>query len=263
VSRQDETIVVHRGEHERHEHARREAGWSVTLHAGGARSSIELAGARPSAETRARMPVRGAPTQALSLRVDRAPLTFELGEQAYRRSESSWEEAGSPRAMVSLGAIRQYLVIEVAVEKSEIVFRAPDAPDPALDNEHPDIHSDGVQLYLAARGWDRPAAWLLVPEHPQPRVRTHVVDGSRSDIPLTAGWSRDPRGYAMRFEVPIEALGSERNLPIALDVIVNEMAAGRVRRRGQLALSGGGDWIYLQGDRQSPTRFLPLVVERG
>jgi hypothetical protein len=36
-----------------------------------------------------------------------------------------------------------------------------------------------------------------------------------------------------------------------------------VRRRGQLALSGGGDWIYLQGDRQSPARFLPLVIERG
>jgi hypothetical protein len=164
---------------------------------------------------------------------------------------------------VALSVTRQYLVVEVAVQKPELLFRAPDAADPALDNEHPDIHSDGVQLYLAARGWDRPAAWLIVPEQPQPRVRTHVVNGARPDIPLTAGWTREPDGYAMRFEIPLDALGSERTLPVALDVIVNEMAGGRVRRRGQLALSGGGDWIYLQGDRQSPARFLPLVVERG
>jgi hypothetical protein len=47
-----------------------------------------------------------------------------------------------------------------------------------------------------------------------------------------------------------------------MDLIVNEMATGRMRRRGQLVLSGGGGWIYLQGDRQSPARFLPIVIER-
>lgn len=262
----DEAITVHRGARERHEHRRSEAGWSVTLHAAGARSSIELGGVlprQPAPSGRAPAPPADASAQPLRLRPAHGPLTFELGERAYRRSEAGWQDAGAPRAEVALSVTRRYLVIEVAVQKSELLFRAPDAADPALDNEHPDIHSDGVQLYLAARGWDRPAAWLTVPEQPQPRVRTHVVDGARADIPLTAGWTREPGGYAMRFEIPLDALGSEHTLPVALDVIVNEMAAGRVRRRGQLALSGGGDWIYLQGDRQSPTRFLPLVVERG
>jgi hypothetical protein len=261
-----ETIVVHHGDHDRHEHTRRELAWSVTIHAGGARSSIDLGGAvaRPAVRPQsARAPVASPHSQPFRLRADHAPLTFALGEPAYRRSEPSWREAGSPRADISISATRQYLVIEVAVQKAEVIFRPPGATDPSLDNEHPDIHSDGVQLYLVARGWDRPASWLVVPEDPQPRVRTRIVDGSRADVPLTAGWSRDAQGYSMRFEIPLETLGSEQSLPIALDVIVNDMAAGRVRRRGQLALSGGGDWIYLQGDRQSPGRFLPILVERA
>jgi hypothetical protein len=262
----EEAITVHRGEYERHEHRRVDAGWAVTLHAGGARSSIDLGGMRaaePVSPAAAEASTVAASAAALRLRPTQGPLSFELGRNAYRRSEESWQEAGAPRAEVALSATQQYLVIEVTVEKSELTFRAPDAADPALDNEHPDIHSDGVQLYLLARGWDRPAAWLVVPEHPQPRVRTHVVNGARADISLTAGWTRETRGYGMRFEVPLDAFGSDRGFQIALDVIVNVMAARRVRRRGQLALSGGGDWIYLQGDRQSPARFLPVVVERG
>ena len=265
VSRHAATIVVHRGDDERHEHARNETGWAVSLHAGSARSSIDLAGTvtQPDVRRQAEHTPSGPSTQSLHLRVDHAPLTFELGERAYRRSESSWSEAGSPRAVVSISATRQYLVIEVAVQKAEVVFRLATAPDPALDNEHPDIHSDGVQLYLLGRGWDRPASWVIVPEDPQPRVRSRAVDGSRVDVPLTAGWSRETQGYAMRFEIPLDVLGAGREVPIALDVIVNDMAIGRVRRRGQLALSGGGDWIYLQGDRQSPARFLPIVIERA
>jgi hypothetical protein len=202
-------------------------------------------------------------TQPPRIRTGHAPITFELGEHAYRRSEESWRDAGSPRAVVAFSATRDYLVVEVAVEKPELVLRAADADDPALDNEHPDIHSDGVQLYVVAQGWERPGAWLAVPESPEPRVRTRVVDGARSDIPLTAGWARTASGYAMRFEIPLTALGTEPTVPIAVDLIVNEMGTGRVRRRGQLVLSGGGGWIYLQGDRQSPARFLPIVIHRG
>jgi hypothetical protein len=265
VTVRDGLLIVRRGDDERHEHARRGDDWSVTLHSGGARSSIDLAGRR-----RVRVPAPATATSAhrvtapqpLRIRAGHVPLGFELGEKAYRRSEDSWEEAGQPRAVVALSATRQNLVIEVSIEKPEMVLRAPDAADPALDNEHPDIHSDGVQLYIAARGWDRPAAWLAVPEHPEPRARIRVVDGARRNIPLVAGWSSEPRGYAMRFEVPLDALGADREVPVALDLIVNEMATGRMRRRGQLVLSGGGGWIYLQGDRQSPARFLPIVIER-
>jgi hypothetical protein len=258
-------LTVQRGVEERHEHARREHGWSISLHRSGARSSIDLDGRRdvrvaePAAAASA---YRVSARQPLRIRAGQVPLTFELGEKAYRRSEESWDQAGRPRALIALSATQQYLVVEVSIEKPDVVFRAPNAADPALDNEHPDIHSDGVQLYVAATGWDRPAAWLAVPEYPEPRVRSRVVDGSRRNTQLVAGWSAEPRGYAMRFEIPLDALGAGRHVALAMDLIVNEMARSRVRRRGQLVLSGGGGWIYLQGDRQSPMRFLPVVVER-
>ena len=266
ASTHDGAIVVRYGETERHEHTRREGGWSVTLYNGAARSSIDLGGRRSASPPRAQAPwTHGAAdgVQPLRIRAGHAPLAFELGEGAYRRSEDTWREAGGPRAIVALTATQDYLVIEVAVQKPELVLRAPDAADPQLDNEHPDIHSDGVQLYLAAPGWDRPAAWLAVPEEPEPRVRTRTVDGARPGVPLTSGWNRQRDGYAMRFEIPLDAFGAGRTLPIALDVIVNEMGGQRMRRRGQLVLSGGGGWIYLQGDRQSPASFLPVVIERG
>ena len=265
VTIRDGSVIVERGDHDRHEHTRHDGGWSVTLHSGGARSSIELGGQRRvgvAEPVTAASAHRVLARHPLRIRAGHVPLSFELGEGAYRRSEESWSDAGRPRAVVELSATHRHLVIEVSVEKPEVVLRAPNAVDPALDNEHPDIHSDGVQLYVAARGWDRPAAWLAVPEQPRPRVRTRVVDGASPTVPLIAGWSPEPGGYAMRFEIPLDALGAGQALPVALDLIVNEMAPGRIRRRGQLVLSGGGGWVYLQGDRQSPARFLPIVLER-
>ena len=258
-------LVVHRGDRERHEHARRPNGWSVTLHSGNARSSIDLGGLRRTADapedTPRRRPVpRTAPFR---VRVGQTPLRFELGEQAYRQSEDSWEEAGKPTAVVTVGATDRQFFVEVSVQKPDVVLRPPNAPDPALDNEHPDIHSDGVQLYLLGPGWQHFAGWLAVPESPAPRVRTHVIDGARADVPITAEWRPESRGYGMRFAIPLSTLGAQRESPIAIDLVVNEMARDRTRRRGQLVLSGGGGWIYLQGDRQSPARFLPLTIERG
>ena len=259
-------LVVQRGEHERHEHARRDDGWSVTLHSGGARSSIELGGRRVQTQPRPiTLPESDRPPSVASLprvRAGAPPLMVELGESSWRRSEESWEEAGRPRAVVAISNTGVHLVIAVSVEKTEVAFRRPDAADPALDNEHPDIHSDGVQLYVAARGWDRPAGWLVVPEEPAPRLRVRPVDGMRAEVPMEAQWIAESRGYAMIFEIPVTVLGSGREVPVAIDLLVNELSKIRVRRRGQLVLSGGGGWTYLQGDRQSPARFLPLMLER-
>ena len=50
-----------------------------------------------------------------------------------------------------------------------------------------------------------------------------------------------------------------RDLPAALglDVLVNETAPDRERRRGQLVLSGArGEFVYLRGDRHDPARML-------
>jgi hypothetical protein len=267
VAARDGLVIVYRGDHERHEHARRDERWSVTVYAGGARSSIELGGRRFAADeapSRAtRLPAAAFPTRPLRLSARESPVTFKLGESAYRRSEETWVEAGRPRATVALSATHNVLVIGVGVEKAELVFRAREAPDPALDNERPDIHSDGVQIYIAARGWDRPAAWLAIPERPEPDVRIRAIDGTRTDVPLLAEWRLQRGGYAMRFEIPLDALGAAPQIPLGLDVIVNETTPNRLRRRGQLVLSGGGGWVYLQGDRQSPARFLPIVVDRG
>jgi hypothetical protein len=44
---------------------------------------------------------------------------------------------------------------------------------------------------------------------------------------------------------------------VAADVIVNETVAERVRRRGQLVLSGAaGEFVYLRGDRHECARLL-------
>jgi len=45
-----------------------------------------------------------------------------------------------------------------------------------------------------------------------------------------------------------------------LDLVVNEMRPGRLRRAGQLVWSGGGGWVYLRGDRQDPARFGLLTL---
>jgi hypothetical protein len=258
----DGILVVHRGDQERHEHARTARGWSVTLHAGSAHSSIDLGGLRPIAHSSPRG-YRAEPRRGeRHLHPNGEPLRFTLGETTYRRSEESWQEAGEPQATVTIQASQTDLAIRVEVQKRDVIFRAPDAADPALDNEYPDIHSDGVQLYITTPDWPRHAGWLLVPEHPDPRVRARHIDGTRINVPLAATWTPEPHGYTMHFSIPLDALGGGPEVPIALDVIVNDMSATRTRRRGQLVLSGGAGWIYLQGDRQSPSRFLPIVITR-
>jgi len=44
-------------------------------------------------------------------------------------------------------------------------------------------------------------------------------------------------------------------------VAINEMTPGRQRRAGQLVLSGGGGWVYLRGDRESPESAVVLEVQ--
>jgi hypothetical protein len=62
--------------------------------------------------------------------------------------------------------------------------------------------------------------------------------------------------------VPLDESMARQRLPIELDVIVNETAPGRDRRRGQLVLSGAhGEFAYLAGDRHDPARLLRFVLE--
>jgi hypothetical protein len=188
-------------------------------------------------------------------------LRYELGEAHYRRTEATWEQAGSTTATVVIGATPSELLFEVSVLSADPNFVAAQSENP-LDNEHPDINSDGVQLHLTCPGHGgrpRTASWLLVPEPGSPSVRINGRDDA-SGIPLLASWRRITTGWQLLARIDRDALGPAESL-IGLDVIVNEMPRSRERRRGQLVLSGAAaDWAYLRGDRQDPDRFIPLVV---
>lgn len=173
---------------------------------------------------------------------------WDLGEGSYRQSEQSHTERGATAAAVSVAAQGETLVVRVRVAKPVVVVRAADAPDPALDNEPADIHSDGVQIFVERDRW---MGVLAVPELDTEAVR---VRGVRGTAPVPGGVigtsRRTEEGYEMLLRVPTGAPW-RRGDRFAFTVTVNEMVPGRERRSGQLALAGGG-WVWLRGDRESP-----------
>lgn len=252
---------------------------TIELTAGGGRSSIVLDGriaaASPLGEDRpgARAPAGRAPVARLhQVSANGAWYADEddgsrrgwfvrmLGESHYRRSEQSWRDAGEPAARVAIAWTGGALLLDVAVRKAEpprFVLR--DAVNP-YDNEQPDIDGDGVQLYV--RGTVGGGAWILVPEETG-AVRVRALPGWGGGAAPDVRWRRTPEGYELRAELPlVSGAPGSGTIPIALDVLVNETAGDRERRRGQLVLSGGGDWLYLRGDRHDPARLLPFVLER-
>jgi hypothetical protein len=248
----------------RHVHARRGEGWHVELLSRGARSSIELGGRRdaPPPEP-ASVGVYGdatTPTSITPANPFALPFTFSLGERHYRRSEESWQEAGAPTATVSLAVHGPELRIDADVTKhGDPVFAAVDAVN-RYDNELPDINGDGLQLYLRTR--DGSGAWVLVPEPLDSSVRVRPIAGWGDLSPPRATWWRTDRGYAVQLTVHVGDRAIRDSTPIEADVIVNETAPGRERRRGQLVMSGAaGEFAYLAGDRHDPARLLPFLPE--
>ena len=70
---------------------------------------------------------------------------------------------------------------------------------------------------------------------------------------VQARWRPTSTGYTIEARVVLPPHGA----PLALDVIVNETAPGRTRRRGQLVLSGARqEFVYLRGDRHDARRLL-------
>jgi hypothetical protein len=71
----------------------------------------------------------------------------------------------------------------------------------------------------------------------------------RSDTQVDARWCPLEEGYAIVVEIDTGRAirtGDE----YLVNLVVNEMYPGRTRRAGQLALAGGGGWVYLRGDRE-------------
>jgi hypothetical protein len=177
-------------------------------------------------------------------------MVVELGEASYRRSEQTWLEAGRPNARITLEAHGSVLRITVRVRESELNFAARNATN-RYDNEQPDINGDGIQLYVrTAAGL---SGWVLVPVPDSQDVRARPIDAWSVPLSMHAAWAPSGKGY----EVVIE-LGT---IPLALDVIVNEMPHGRERRRGQLLMSGAlTEFVYLRGDRHDASRLIPIQL---
>ena len=199
--------------------------------------------------------VSQSPPQEIPLESHALPTTVILDEPNYRRSEESWSEAGRPTATVTVTTTRRdTLSINVDVSDVHRCFVAIGAENP-LDNEPAAINGAGVQLYIAAG--ERKGGWLLVPDASSRNVTVHEIEGWQKGLSVSAMWEPTESGYALVAEVALEAGTTEA----ALDVIVNETAPGRERRRGQLVLSGArGEFVYLRGDRHDVARLLRFTI---
>ncbi|HVH09090.1 MAG TPA: hypothetical protein VM736_04770, partial [Gemmatimonadales bacterium] len=188
------------------------------------------------------------------------PFRLELEDQ-YRRSEEPYSgpEDFSAVAYAAWDEAALYLAVEVA--KPDVCFRAANAPPLALDNEPDDIHSDGIQIYLARlepRGKDDASdAYLVVPVPDGRGLRVRRVTNALGDPDKVRGaWRRTDAGYRLTLGVP----WPEDERPhvggrLRFDLLINEMVPGRVRRAGQLVWTGGNGWVWLRGDRQEPARL--------
>ena len=250
-------VVVEYPDGERHVHRRMGEGWHVDLFAGGARSSIDLDGV-----VRTRRPDRRDEPPPAPVILPRVPvtasqaLTFELREAHNRRSESSWRDAGSPAASVALSSDGERLLVLLDVRAGDPTFPAPDATNP-YDNEHRDTMGAGVQLYLRTR--EGAGGWALVPQG-DGGVRVRSIGGAAQLSPPGASWRATAAGYQLTVTAPLPP-SAAAGTPFDVDVIVNETIRGRVRRRGQLLLTGArGEWVYLRGDRHDDSRWLRVVI---
>jgi hypothetical protein len=145
--------------------------------------------------------------------------------------------------------------VDVAV--AELAVRPVGAPDPALDNESPDIHSDGVEFYVESNGWQ---GFVLVPDMDSDRVYIRAVPGTAADPSrLSAGWKRTGDGYRMMVFFDVGRTIHRRDRFLA-NLVINRMQPGRQRRVGQLVLSGDAGWVYLRGDRESPDGAVLLEI---
>jgi heparinase II/III-like protein/cellulose/xylan binding protein with CBM9 domain len=185
------------------------------------------------------------------------PIHLGLEDQ-YRRSEDAYPGLDELSAVAYAAWDETALYLAVEVTKPDLCFRPAAAPPLRLENEPDDIHSDGLQVYLAGERGARSGhvGYLVVPdEHDTIRVR--ATSGTSGDARGVLGaWRRTERGYAVTVRVPWPAdVRAHVGGRVAFDLIINEMLPGRVRRAGQLVWSGGDGWVWLRGDRQQPSRF--------
>jgi len=265
---QGSLIEVETAEHAVHRHTATALGWEITTPAG----RIRLAGARapepplaPLLELEKPTPVVGAalrvssppPLDGTLAGFDTSePLRLELEDQ-YRRSEEAYPGPDDFAAVAHAAWDDDALYLAVDVVKPELCIRPGDAPPLRLDNEPDDIHSDGLQVYVAGNEGDGRVGYLVVPETDAPGLRVRVTSDTSADPRSVRGaWRRTDRGYTVTLGVAWpEWQRAHVGGRLRFDLLVNEMLPGRTRRAGQLVWSGGNGWVWVRGDRQEPERF--------
>jgi hypothetical protein len=186
------------------------------------------------------------------------PLALDHEDQ-YRRSEEPYPGAEDFAATAWANWDDEALYLAVEVAKPELVLRPADAAPLRLDNEPDDIHSDGLQVYLALpEGGDVGA--LIVPDEGEARLRVRAVgEGDPPDV--TGDWTPTETGYCVTLAIRVPGWSlRRRGEKVPFDLIVNEMRSGRERRAGQLVWSGRGGWVWLRGDRQPRASFGELEL---
>jgi hypothetical protein len=255
-----------------HAHVPTDTGWRIDLGRG---DPIELGGVRElpevppaaapprpeagSADARS-LAVRQAPALDGTLdgfRLD-APLELDRAEQ-FRRADEAWggPEAFSARAYLNHEGSTLFLAVQVTAP--EPAFRPRGAANPEWDNENPDIHSDGIQVYVDAVGF---LGWLIVPDADDPsRLKVSVVGGTDAEPEMVSrgAWMPIERGYCMCCAIEL----SDDVGDFGFDLYVNRFREGRERRVGQLVWSGAqGTRLYLAGDRPLSHDLPRVAAER-
>jgi hypothetical protein len=265
VERDSTQVRVRLSDNVEHEHRADAAGWHITVRAGGTENTIHLIGFE-SPRTIAKASVRSAARDVIRLSRASRPQTFELGERDYRRSESSWTEAGKPTARVSISVQDNEVLVVTDVAKTAPYF-ARRVDYNLLDNEPADTNTDGVQLHVVLNECEASAVpasestWLMAPDAETGEVRVSPRSTAARSAEIRASWARTERGYALTAVLPLAAFGDCLDQPFGLAIIVNETSADRERRRGQLVLGGAaGEFVYLQGDRYPADRHLLFQI---
>ena len=271
---QGSVIEVETAEQGVHRHAATALGWEITTSSGGWR--IRLAGARAPEPPLAPLLELDKPTPAVgaALRVatpppldgsldgfdTSEPLRLELEDQ-YRRSEEPYAGPEEFAAVAHAAWDDDALYLAVDVVKPDLCIRPVGAPPLRLDNEPDEIHSDGLQVYVAADegggNGDGSVGYVIVPDTDARSLRVRATSDTSADARGVRGaWRRTERGYTVTLGIAWpEWQRAHVGGRLRFDLLVNEMRPGRTRRAGQLVWSGGNGWVFIRGDRQEPARF--------
>jgi Heparinase II/III-like protein/Alginate lyase len=189
-----------------------------------------------------------------------APMTLDYEDQ-YRRSEEPYAgpEEFSATLVANWDDVGLYLGVDVV--KAETIVRPADAAPLRLDNEPDDIHADGVQVYLHLEADGPVYGFLVALADERGGIRVRPTSGSAgTPAMVTGGWQPTGTGYSLALRLVPPDWNPRGGDVLGFDLLVNEMHPDRLRRAGQLVWSGGGGWVYLRGDRQSPEAFGSLEL---